>query len=51
MLSKKYYVGIAKIFSDHINALPKDFVYEFADYLGRDNKHFDRDRFLEACGL
>lgn len=26
-------------------------IYDVADSLGRDNRAFDRDRFLKACGV
>lgn len=48
MLSKKHYIEIAKILNKHHNGNLVPLVYDFIDYLERDNPNFDKDKFLKA---
>lgn len=57
-MTRKDYVMIAEVLKRSSEGgifekpLPiKDLVYRFADKLHQDNPRFDRERFMEACGL
>lgn len=65
MLTRKHYHSIAEIFKQNLEEIkPIDSMLaqygwaciacvaeELADYFEKDNPRFDRDRFLEACGV
>ena len=54
-MTKKHYEAIANIMKGYIpNAKSKSFKYiaeDLADYFAQDNPKFDRERFLNACGI
>lgn len=61
-LSRKYYQGIADVMlrEHQVCAVAQDntaiesiitIVDDLANYFEKDNPRFDRDRFLEACGM
>lgn len=61
MLTRKHYEAIAEILSEHKDDSQYSTVIDerrvesislsLADYFEKDNPRFDRDRFLEACGV
>lgn len=63
MLSRKHYKAIAEIVKETSDQHEHPDLYcwlasdtesltnKLADYFAQDNPHFDRDRFLVACGL
>lgn len=59
MLSRKHYKAIAEIVKKNtvrtgeimVYVKRADMVCDLTDYFAQDNTRFDRDRFLEACGL
>ena len=59
MFTKQHYKAIAEIIRPHLlvskirkdGAQVADIALELADYFAQDNPRFDRERFLEACGL
>jgi hypothetical protein len=64
MLTRKHYKAIAEIVETTTekhktegfgsllcNEVRNSITIELADYFAADNPQFDRDRFLEACGL
>ena len=62
MLTRKDYEALSKMVSNELIgncgtiykseiAGPEPFIYALADYLERDNPNFNRDRFMDACGL
>lgn len=51
-MTKKHFVALAAITAGISNDTTRRFVAEGqADYFATLNPHFDRDRFLKACGL
>jgi hypothetical protein len=56
-MTKKHFEAIAQILNSAIRSLEMwghemgtdDLVGLFADYLEKQNEHFDRDRFYKAC--
>lgn len=51
-MTKKHFVALAAITAEINNDATRRFVAEGqADYFATLNPHFDRDRFLKACGL
>lgn len=55
-MTKKHYIAIATIINDAYTAesdmgIIKDIAYPLADYFATDNKLFNRERFLAACGI
>lgn len=55
VLSRKYYRAIAEIVKRQIEDEIEDaailIAYDLADYFTQNNPRFDRERFLEDCGL
>ena len=59
MFTRQHYKAIAAIIRPHLlvskiredGAQVADIALELADYFAQDNPRFDRERFLEACGL
>lgn len=59
MLNRKDYKAITEIVKKNtvrtseimVCVKRANMVYDLADYFAQDNPRFDRDRFLEACGL
>lgn len=54
MTSKKDYEAIAKLlrpYSEAEKVPPFSIACALADYFAQDNPHFDRARFLAACGF
>lgn len=62
MLSKQHYKAIAEIIGlNHVRVYINnngelivnliEIAKDLADYFAKDNPRFDRDRFLEVCGL
>ncbi len=56
MFTKQHYKAIAEIIKKDTNSI-RDLVFvpkaalvkDLADYFTKDNEHFDRAKFLEAC--
>jgi hypothetical protein len=55
MLTRKVFEEQAAIIKKHLPKVGREFSHEMAsdlaDYFERENPRFDRERFLEACGL
>lgn len=59
MFTRQHYKAIAEIVKKNTARTGEIMVYikradvvcDLADYFAQDNPRFDRDRFLEACGL
>ncbi len=55
MLTRKVFEAQAAIIKEHLPKVGREFSHEMAsdlaDYFERENPRFDRERFLEACGL
>lgn len=53
MMTRKDYVAVAEILSDHGDWIPSDefasMVNAFADLMAEDNERFLRERFIDAC--
>lgn len=56
-MTKKHYEAIATIFLHHKRCKDMDFQpsqsieKDLADYFATDNKNFNREKFLQACGI
>ena len=56
-MSRKHYRAVAEILKNYSEDYPidsvgfKSMVTEFADMFLADNDRFDRNKFLEACGV
>lgn len=55
-MTKKHYEAIAKAFHLYIASntgvnIAKPIAKDLADYFATDNKNFDRNRFLQSCGI
>jgi hypothetical protein len=55
-MTKKHFKAIAEIIKESYNPAydmfaGKEFVNKITDYLATQNPHFDREKFLNACGI
>lgn len=54
-MTKKDYIAIAKIIYNNQFRIEDiefyNFVDDFCDYFKQDNPNFNKDKFMEACGL
>lgn len=58
-MTKKHFISIAKIISERLNNVQNldtqleamNLASKLADYFAQENPHFDREKFLSACGV
>lgn len=54
-MTRKHFIAIARILADGEGrtdyATRREVALGLADYFAGENPHFDRDRFLSACGI
>ncbi len=50
-MTKKHFIAIAKIVHTHRNRGADTIASALADYFATINPNFDRQRFIDACGV